>query len=239
MDYLKDKKLIFKRTLDFDCSYLSGRKEKRLYINLLNSDKTNSLISDLTKNGFRRSFDHMYIPICENCNLCVPSRVNINKFSLSKSNKRNLKINEDLKLIKASELINLERYNLFLEYCKKRHKESKMGEMSLEEFNSFFYNQSNKTEIFDLVDSSNKLYGSILLDILNMGYSAVYSFFDPQFNKRGLGKNLILNTILTLKIKKIPYLYLGYWVKDSEKMNYKILFNNIELFRNGNWSHKS
>ena len=53
-----------------------------------------------------------------------------------------------------------------------------MGEMSLEEFNSFFYNQSNKTEIFDLVDSSNKLYGSILLDILNMGYSAVYSFFD-------------------------------------------------------------
>ena len=114
-----------------------------------------------------------------------------------------------------------------------------MGEMSLEEFNSFFYNQSNKTEIFDLVDSSNKLYGSILLDILNMGYSAVYSFFDPQFNKRGLGKNLILNTILTLKIKKIPYLYLGYWVKDSEKMNYKILFNNIELFRNGNWSHKS
>ena len=166
----------------------------------------------------------MYIPICENCNLCVPSRVNINKFSLSKSNKRNLKINEDLKLIKASELINLERYNLFLEYCKKRHKESKMGEMSLEEFNSFFYNQSNKTEIFDLVDSSNKLYGSILLDILNMGYSAVYSFFDPQFNKRGLGKNLILNTILTLKIKKSLYLI----TKDSEKMNYKILFN-IEL----------
>ena len=127
MDYLKDKKLIFKRTLDFDCSYLSGRKEKRLYINLLNSDKTNSLISDLTKNGFRRSFDHMYIPICENCNLCVPSRVNINKFSLSKSNKRNLKINEDLKLIKASELINLERYNLFWNIVKKDIKRVKWG----------------------------------------------------------------------------------------------------------------
>ena len=69
----------------------------------------------------------MYIPICENCNLCVPSRVNINKFSLSKSNKRNLKINEDLKLIKASELINLERYNSFLEYCKKDIKRVKWG----------------------------------------------------------------------------------------------------------------
>ena len=105
-----------------------------------------------------------------------------------------------------------------------------MSEMSLEEFNSFYFNYANDTEIFDLIDGSNKLFGSILLDVLKDGYSAVYSFFDVNFIKRGLGKNLIINTILELK-KKMPYLYLGYWVKDSDKMNYKIFFNNIELLK--------
>ena len=235
MDFLKNKKLIFRRTLEFDCSYLYGRKEKRLYVNLLNSNKNNSLISDLTENGFRRSFDHMYVPICESCNLCISSRININKFTLSKSNKRNFKLNQDLQLTKASNLLKYQRYKLFTEYCIQRHKDSKMGEMTFEEFNSFFYNQKNKTEILDLIDSSNKLFGSILLDILDNGYSAVYSFFDAKLSKRGLGKNLIIQTILRLKKKNIQYLYLGYWVRDSSKMKYKVLFNNVELFRNGVW----
>ena len=239
MDFLKDKKLIFRRTLEFECSYLTGKKEKRLYVSLLNSDKSSYLISDLTKNGFRRSFDHMYVPICEKCNLCIPSRININKFVLSKSNKRNLKINKDLKFIRASESIKEKRYKLFIDYCKNRHEESKMSEMSLEEFNSFYFNYANDTEIFDLIDGSNKLFGSILLDVLKDGYSAVYSFFDVNFIKRGLGKNLIINTILELKKKKMPYLYLGYWVKDSDKMNYKIFFNNIELFKKGVWIEKN
>ena len=80
-------------------------EKKRLYVNLVNSNKNDSLISDLTENGFRRSFDHMYIPICENCNLCIPSRININKFTLSKSNKRNFKLNQDLQLTKASNVL--------------------------------------------------------------------------------------------------------------------------------------
>ena len=181
----------------------------------------------------------MYIPICEKCNLCVPSRINLKKFKLSKSNKRNLRINGDLNLIKDSELLKDQRYNLFQEYCKKRHKESRMSDMSVEEFDSFFYNNKNNTEIYDLVDNSNKLFGSILLDVLGDGYSAVYSFFDADLIKRGLGKNLIIQIILTLKSKKVPFLYLGYWVKDSDKMNYKIFFNSIELFKNGKWITKT
>ena len=114
-----------------------------------------------------------------------------------------------------------------------------MGDMSEEEFNSFFFKNRNKTEIFDLINGSKKLFGSILLDVLNDGYSAVYSFFDANLFKRGLGKNLIIQTILTLKNKKVPYLYLGYWIKDSNKMNYKIFFNSVELFKNGNWIKKN
>ena len=74
-----------------NCSYLKNKIEKRLYINLDNSNNSNYLVSDLTKNGFRRSFDHMYVPICDNCSACISTRIDINKFKLSKSNKRVIK----------------------------------------------------------------------------------------------------------------------------------------------------
>ena len=77
-----------------------------------------------------------------------------------------------------------------------------------------------------------------MLDVLDDGYSAVYSFFDPYLHKRGLGKNLILKTIQKLKEKKQNHLYLGYWVRESKNMNYKSSFNNVEYFVNGEWTEK-
>ena len=239
MDFLKNTKLIFRRTLSFDCSYLPKKKEKRLYINIPKSTDNHSLVSELTKNGFRRSFDHMYIPICESCNLCIPSRINIKKFKLSKSNKRNLKINQDLFFKEDTVKRDDRRYKLFKMYCKIRHNDSQMANMNKKEFESFFYNKFNKTKIYDVFDSSKYLIGSILMDIFIDGYSAVYSFFDPGFNKRGLGKYLIIKSILELKLQNIPYLYLGFWVKNSKKMDYKINFNNTELFVNGEWKEKT
>ena len=88
-----------------------------------------------------------------------------------------------------------------------------MSEMSFLRNLILFFNYGNETEIFDLIDDSTKLFGSILLDVLKDGCSAVYSFFDVNFIKRGLGKNLIINNYFRIKKKKMPYLYLGYWVK--------------------------
>ena len=239
MDFLKNKNLIFRRTLSFNCSYLPKKMEKRLYINIPKSTDNQNLVSELTKNGFRRSFDHMYIPICDSCNMCIPSRINIKKFKLSKSNKRNLKINQDLIFKLDTGKRNNERYELFKEYCITRHNDSQMAHMNKDEFESFFYNKFNKTNIYDIFDSSNSLIGSILMDVFADGYSAIYSFFEPQFKKRGLGKYLIIKSILELKVQNIPYLYLGFWVKNSTKMDYKVNFNNTELFVNGKWKEKT
>ena len=87
MEEFLNKNLFFKRSISMNCSYLKNKIEKRLYINLDNSNNSNYLVSDLTKNGFRRSFDHMYVPICDNCSACISTRIDINKFKLSKSNK--------------------------------------------------------------------------------------------------------------------------------------------------------
>ena len=98
-DFVK-KKVQFKKSINFPCSYINGNIERRLYINLNNQINNKELISSFIKNGFRRSHDSLYIPICENCNACISTRINIDKFIFSKRNKRVLKLNKDLFLLK-------------------------------------------------------------------------------------------------------------------------------------------
>jgi len=239
MDVLKKNNVSLKSSLDFPCSYIVGNKERRLYVNFKNSQKKKFLITEFTKNGFRRNYDHMYIPVCTNCRLCVSSRIDVQNFMLSKSNKRNLYLNKDLVLKKKVVNLNNQRFKLFKEYCQARHNEGQMKEMNMQEFENFFYKAPNKIEIYDLIDKKKELYGSILLDILEDGYSAVYSFFNPTYNTRGLGKNLILRIIHELKLKKKTYLYLGFWVKESKKMSYKMSFDSVQLFVNGKWLSKN
>ena len=105
--------------------------------------------------------------------------------------------------------------------------------MTESEFINFFHDSINPTKIFDLVDKNERFYGSILLDVLNDGYSAVYSFFNPDLKQRGLGKNIILQLITKLKKGKYDFLYIGFWVKESKKMEYKSSFNNVEYLVNG------
>ena len=212
--------------------------EQRIYVNLKEFNNKTEIISELSKNGFRRSYDHMYIPNCENCRECISSRINIDKFFYSKSVKRNLKMNSDLYLVEDSKNIEKQRYSLFKEYCKIRHQDGQMRFMSFNEFNNFFHGNYNSNKIVDLINKEKKLVGSILLDILNDGLSAVYSFYNPKLKNRGLGKNLILRSLEVLQKNKKKFLYLGYWIKNSKSMNYKTSFKGIELFLNGVWKEK-
>ncbi len=237
MGTLKKNELILKSSTEFPCSYIKGRFEKRIFVNIPKDKTGNEVISKLTQKGFRRNYDHMYIPSCKNCISCISLRLNISKFIYSKSNKRNLKTNSDLSLV-DNQCYSEKRFKLFNQYCRIRHSDGQMRYMTQSDFINFFHRSKNKTKIFDLINSNKELYGSILLDVLDDGYSAVYSFFDPYSNKRGLGKNLILTTVKKLKEQKKSYLYLGYWIKESKNMKYKSSFNNVEYFLNGEWKDK-
>ena len=239
MEILNEIKKSLKTSINFPCSYIEGNSEKRIYIDLKNFRNKTRIISKLSKSGFRRSYDHMYIPHCDSCNLCISSRINLKKFNYTKSTLRNIKVNSDLSLNFNTKNIKKERYELFIKYCSQRHNNGQMRYMSIEEFENFFHNNNNDTIIMDLIDSRRNLHASILLDILDDGYSAVYSFFNPCSKKRGLGKNLILRSLELLKSNDKNNLYLGYWVKDSSKMNYKSSFEGLELFINGEWKSKS
>ena len=238
MHILKDNKIILKKSFDFPCSYINGKTERRLYIDLNKSNNKDLLVSELTLNGFRRNHDHMYVPICQNCTMCISSRINILNFRLSKSNKRNLKKNSDLFLRKRIQKLDKDRYLLFKQYCDARHNDSQMKNMKEADFQNFLYNSKNKNVVFDLIDKKSTLYGSILIDVLNDGFSAVYSFYKPNQEKRGLGKNLVLSVIQELEKIKLPFLYLGYWIKGCNKMDYKSQYNGIEFYQNGSWLPK-
>ena len=104
MGTLKKNELILKSSTEFPCSYIKGRSEKRIFVNIPKNKSGNEVISKLTQKGFRRNYDHMYIPSCTNCTSCISLRLNIPKFVYSQSNKRNLKTNSDLSLATECQL---------------------------------------------------------------------------------------------------------------------------------------
>ena len=91
MEILREIKKSLKTSINFPCSYIEGNSEKRIYIDIKKFRNKISIISKLSRSGFRRSYDHMYIPHCDSCNLCVSSRINLKKFNYTKSTLRNLK----------------------------------------------------------------------------------------------------------------------------------------------------
>ena len=162
MGILKNKEIIIKSSSEFPCSYVEGRTEKRIFVNIpLNPEIREKVVSELTRKGFRRNYNHMYIPTCKSCSSCISSRINIKNFVLSKSNKRNLKINDDLFLIDNT-AFTTGRFELFKKYCEFRHQKGQM---------KFF--------LFLTLDNSSLIKNSMLSKILK--FSISISFITQQF----------------------------------------------------------
>ena len=227
-------KQVFK-SLPFKCSYISSKKEQRLIVKLDREDKNQLHFNELMKRGFRRNLNHMYFPICSNCNSCMSSRIKIKEFKRSKSQRRNFNSNANLKFIENIEDNKKKRYELFLNYSHSRHSNSQMRLMTFEEFNNFLYKSPVENKVFDLIDDENNILGVMLLDCLDNGLSAVYSFFNPCFLHKGLGTLMILKAVEITKELELDYLYLGYWISESKKMSYKAAFNNLEIFYDSSW----
>ena len=230
----KDTNIFFK-SKPVECSYIKNKSEQRLFLNLNQTlSKNFKTVNELTKIGFRRNLNFMYLPFCNECSKCISTRINVHKFNTSKSQKRNLKKNRSISFLKKVTNKNNERYKLFKKYLGVRHTTGQMNSMTEIDFNNFFYNTPTESLVFDLI-YEKKILGSILLDILYDGMSAVYSFYDPKYIKNGLGIFLILKSIQEVKKLKKKFLYLGYWVEGSKKMDYKKNFDGLEFFRNGHW----
>jgi len=227
------------------CPYLQGRLERKLFTHLT-SDKPPALVDNLLRGGFRRSQNIAYMPYCEGCHACVSVRVLVDEFNPSGSMRRVAADNRDLAARRVPALPNAEQYALFRRYIDARHADGGMADMSALDYALMVEESVIETSITEYrlkpaegaltTDPGGwPLAGAALCDMLSDGISMVYSFYEPTENRRGLGTYMILETIAHARALGLPYVYLGYWIEGSRKMNYKTRFLPQERLGPSGW----
>ncbi|MDX7950775.1 arginyltransferase [Lichenihabitans sp. Uapishka_5] len=235
----------FYLTAPSPCPYLPGREERKVFTHLIGRRAT-GLNDTLTQSGFRRSQTIAYRPACEGCRACVSVRVCVDDFTPGKSFRRVLDRNADLIGHPVEPRPTSEQYSLFRDYLGTRHAEGGMADMSILDYAMMIEDSHVETRLIEYrrrgPDSGftgrgiGALVALCVTDVLADGLSMVYSFYDPEQADRSLGTFMILDHIARARARRLPHLYLGYWVEGSRKMGYKARFLPQERLGSNGWN---
>lgn len=226
------------------CPYLPGKTERKVFTELKgpHADQLNEALGRI---GFRRSQTVAYRPSCLDCQACVSVRVVAKEFTPSSSQKRVLKRNSDLIRIECRPWATSEQFDLLRSYLASRHPEGGMSAMEEMDFADMVEHTSVSTMVIEYREPTasgepGRLVGACLTDRQGDGLSMIYSFYDPENSERiGLGNYIILDHIRLAAEERLPYVYLGYWVQGSGRMNYKIRYRPIEKLGPRGWERIS
>ena len=214
--------------------------ERKLFT-ALQGDHASKLNDALSKQGFRRSQNVLYRPSCAECSACLSARIRVADFVPSKSQKRTARRNSDLHRQAVSPWASEDQYGLFRKYLDGRHAQGGMADMDIFEFAAMIEETPIRSRVIEYKATAHadttedELAAVCLTDVLDDGLSMVYSFFDPDYADRSLGTYMILDHIDRARRIGLPYVYLGYWVEDSPKMDYKRLFKRQEQLGAEGW----
>ena len=217
----------FYRTAALPCPYIPGQVERKLITELAGHEAT-EFYNALSRAGFRRSHHLAYRPACVQCQACVPVRIPIADFIPSRSLRRIQKTSADLSVRLVRPHATLEQFRLFARYQRSRHSDSDMASMTFGDFRAMMEDSPVASRVIELRDAAGAFLGACLLDVLDDGLSAVYSFFDADQPRRSLGTLLVLALVDCARERGLPYAYLGYWIAESRKMTYKARFRPLE-----------
>jgi arginine-tRNA-protein transferase len=215
------------------CSYLPGQIAYSAYVDTqLELDA--SLYSKLAEQGFRRSGDLVYRPHCLLCAACVPVRIPVAEFLPDRSQRRVWRDNQDLTIVQKPAEFDEAHYALFQRYLQSRHEDGGMADSSEEDYIGFLGSRWADTAFveFRLADT---LLALAVVDRLEQGLSAVYTFFDPEQTWRSLGTLAVLWQVDEARRLGLDWVYLGFWIEDCRKMNYKNRFRPLEARLDGQW----
>lgn len=225
--------LRFFTTPAHDCSYLEGREAITLFADpLARVDK--KLYTALSEVGFRRSGNHIYRPYCQSCSACIPVRVPVRNFTPDRRQRRILKRNTDLTMSRVPPSSSAEYFSLYQRYIDARHADGDMYPADHRQFTSFLVDGRPEAMFYEFREESTLLAVAVA-DELNDALSAIYTFFDPDGGPRSLGVYAVLSLIQEAQARSLTHVYLGYWIKQCQKMNYKLDYKPIETFVNNHW----
>lgn len=215
------------------CSYLADQQSSTLFADP-EGPMDMATYSELLRYGFRRSGRMVYAPRCEFCHQCVSVRVPVMDFAPRRNQRRITRDNADVSVQAVEPGFDPQHYALYQRYTRARHADGEMASASPDEYVGFLTAKWAKTRFLEL-RLDGRLVAVAVTDYAEDGLSAVYTFFDPDLEQRSLGTLAILRQIELARELGLPYLYVGYWIKDSPKMAYKLQFRPVEMWRRGHW----
>ena len=224
----------FFATAPVPCPYVPGRAERKLVVELAGRG-AGIFYDDLSRAGFRRSHRFAYRPACRLCSACVPVRIAVERFADTRSTRRVRNLNRGLGGSLVPPYANLEQFRLFVAYQHSRHRDSDMASMTYADYRSMVEDTTVRTKIAEFRAPDDELAAVSLVDRLDDGLSAVYSFYDPTRDRQSLGTWSILWLIDECRRQGLPFVYLGYWIAESPKMAYKARFPALERLDAGGW----
>ena len=225
-------------TYPHDCSYLDDEQAVTLFVDPQQC-VDQALYSRLSAMGFRRSGSHIYRPHCEECKACIPSRVPVADFCMSRGQRRTWNRNQDLVVEETPDISDDPAYQLYCNYIEQRHKDGDMYPPEREQYISFLNNPWGCTRYYRFYTEDGgqrSLVAIAVADTLEDGQSAIYTFFDPAQARRSLGTYTLLWQVEKAREMGLNYLYLGYWIRDCQKMSYKSAYRPLELCINNRWT---
>ncbi|MFN3862996.1 MAG: arginyltransferase [Erythrobacter sp.] len=222
------------------CPYLPGRSERKVFTELKgpHADQLNEALGRI---GFRRSQTVAYRPSCLDCQACVSVRVVAGAFRPSATQKRDLKRNDDLVVTECRPWATDEQFALLAKYLAARHPDGGMAAMDELDYADMVEHTPVTTVVTEyrlpgIGVRPGRLVGACLTDRQGDGLSMIYSFYDPDPEGRaGLGNFIILDHIRRAAAEGLPYVYLGYWVEGSPRMQYKVRYRPLERLTREGW----
>jgi len=220
-------------TAPYPCSYLDGH-EARSQVAIPSYLISTPQYSELVRHGFRRSGTFTYRPRCDSCRACVPARIEISAFAPNRSQRRTWKkyLHLDVSLHGLED--KAEYFDLYQRYQAARHREGGMDNDSHEQYSKFLL-QSHVESMLVEFREAGKLRMVSIIDVLDDGLSSVYTFYDPDLAQASFGTYNVLWQIELCRKLQLPFLYLGYWIRESRKMSYKSNFRPLQGLLHERW----
>ncbi len=215
------------------CPYLKGEESSSLLLDP-HSKVTDQVFSSVIEAGFRRSGEMVYRPHCGNCTACQSVKVPVGLFKPSRSQKRISKRNQDITVLFVEPLYDERHFKLYCRYQAWKHTGDSMDHGDKSRYEESMVKSTVRTALAEFWLGDVLLAVSVV-DVVSMGLSAVYTFFDPDYANRSLGTYVVLVLIEKARELELDYVYLGYWIENCQKMDYKSNFKPLYIYSDNEW----